>query len=84
MYTETYSYSGTDGTMTTATTDATSANNVGATAFSTALHNGNWSYYYTQTKRESIKAGVKAIGRVVKSHVPTVVSEIVFAIREAS
>ena len=45
-------------------------------AFSTALHNGNWKYYFTQTGRESVRSGIGAIHSIVKGVVAPVTKSI--------
>lgn len=41
-------------------------------AFKTALNNGNWRYFITQTSKESIKAGESAISSIVRGAIPTI------------
>ena len=41
-------------------------------AFKTALHNGNWHYYFTQTTTESIRAGIRSIKGITRGTIPNI------------
>ena len=41
-------------------------------AFKTALHNGNWRYFYTQTAKEAIRAGESATSGILRGTIPTI------------
>ena len=45
-------------------------------AFSTALHNGNWSNYFRQTNTEAVRAGLNAIKPILKGVIPTITKSI--------
>ena len=47
-----------------------------ASAFSTALHNGNWSNYFRQTNTEAVRAGLNAIKPILKGVIPTITKSI--------
>ena len=41
-------------------------------AFKTALHNGNWRYFFTQTAKEAIRAGESATSGILRGTIPTI------------
>ena len=40
-------------------------------AWNTVWHNGNWSYYFTQITKKSIKSGKKAVPAILKDIIPS-------------
>jgi len=41
-------------------------------AFKTAMHNGNWHYYSSQTSTEAVRAGRSAINGILRGAIPTI------------